>query len=181
MKIYTKNGDRGKTSLIGGKKVSKHDLQVEAYGSIDELNSFMGLLKDYSKNDEINQVLFKVQLKLFTIGSILAQENTSTNSAILEKLNISAKDTNFIELQIDKLEKKLPKLSKFIIPGGHKLVSYCHVSRSICRRAERKITKLSDSVKLDSNILPYINRLSDFLFVLSRYFSKELDIKESYW
>jgi len=181
MKIYTKNGDRGKTSLIGGRKVSKHDLQVEAYGSIDELNSFMGLLKDYSKNDEINQVLFKVQLKLFTIGSILAQENTSTNSAILEKLNISAKDTNFIELQIDKLEKKLPKLSKFIIPGGHKLVSYCHVSRSICRRAERKITKLSDSVKLDSNILPYINRLSDFLFVLSRYFSKELDIKESYW
>ena len=181
MKIYTKNGDRGKTSLIGGKKVSKHDLQVEAYGSIDELNSFMGLLKDYSKNDEINQVLFKVQLKLFTIGSILAQENTSTNSAILEKLNISAKDTNFIELQIDKLEKKLPKLSKFIIPGGHKLVSYCHVSRSICRRAERKITKLSDSVKLDSNILPYINRLSDFLFVLSRYFSKELDIEESYW
>ena len=181
MKIYTKNGDRGKTSLIGGKKVSKHDLQVEAYGSIDELNSFMGLLKDYSKNDEINQVLFKVQLKLFTIGSILAQENTSSNSVILEKLNISAKDTNFIELQIDKLEKKLPKLSKFIIPGGHKLVSYCHVSRSICRRAERKITKLSDSVKLDSNILPYINRLSDFLFVLSRYFSKELDIKESYW
>tara|TARA_B100001093_G_scaffold259360_1_gene247948 strand:+ start:249 stop:794 length:546 start_codon:yes stop_codon:yes gene_type:complete len=181
MKIYTKNGDRGKTSLIGGRKVSKHDLQVEAYGSIDELNSFMGLLKDYSKNDEINQVLFKVQLKLFTIGSILAQENTSTNSAILEKLNISAKDTNFIELQIDKLEKKLPKLSKFIIPGGHKLVSYCHVSRSICRRAERKITKLSDSVKLDSNILPYINRLSDFLFVLSRYFSKELDIKETYW
>ena len=181
MKIYTKNGDRGKTSLIGGRKVSKHDLQVEAYGSIDELNSFMGLLKDYSKNDEINQVLFKVQLKLFTIGSILAQENTSTNSAILEKLNISAKDTNFIELQIDKLEKKLPKLSKFIIPGGHKLVSYCHVSRSICRRAERKITKLSDSVKLDSNILPYINRLSDFLFVLSRHLSKELDIKESYW
>jgi len=181
MKIYTKNGDRGKTSLIGGRKVSKHDLQVEAYGSIDELNSFMGLLKDYSKNDEINQVLFKVQLKLFTIGSILAQENTSPNSTILEKLNISAKDTDFIELQIDKLEKKLPKLSKFIIPGGHKLVSYCHVSRSICRRAERKITKLSDSVKLDSNILPYINRLSDFLFVLSRYFSKELDIKESYW
>ena len=181
MKIYTKNGDRGKTSLIGGRKVSKHDLQVEAYGSIDELNSFMGLLKDYSKNDEINQVLFKVQLKLFTIGSILAQENTSTNSAILEKLNISAKDTNFIELQIDKLEKKLHKLSKFIITGGHKLVSYCHVSRSICRRAERKITKLSDSVKLDSNILPYINRLSDFLFVLSRYFSNELDIKETYW
>ena len=181
MKIYTKNGDKGKTSLIGGRKVSKHDLQVEAYGSIDELNSFMGLLKDYSKNDEINQVLFKVQLKLFTIGSILAQENTSPNSVILEKLNISAKDTNFIESQIDKLEKKLPKLSKFIIPGGHKLVSYCHVSRSICRRAERKITKLSDSVKLDSNILPYINRLSDFLFVLSRYFSKELDIKESYW
>ena len=128
MKIYTKNGDRGKTSLIGGKKVSKHDLQVEAYGSIDELNSFMGLLKDYSKNDEINLVLFKVQLKLFTIGSILAQENTSSNSVILEKLNISAKDTNFIELQIDKLEKKLPKLSRFIIPGGHKLVSYCHVS-----------------------------------------------------
>ena len=181
MKIYTKNGDRGKTSLIGGKKVSKHDLQVEAYGSIDELNSFMGLLKDYSKNDEINLVLFKVQLKLFTIGSILAQENTSTNSVILKKLNISAKDTNFIESQIDKLEKKLPKLSKFIIPGGHKLVSYCHVSRSICRRAERKITKLSDSVKLDSNILPYINRLSDFLFVLSRYFSEELDIEESYW
>ena len=180
MKIYTKNGDRGKTSLIGGKIVSKHDIRVESYGSIDELNSFLGLVRDYSKEKEINEILFKIQSKLFAIGSILAHvEIVKTNSST--KLNINPDDTSYLESQIDKFEKELPKLEKFIIPGGSKLVSFCHVSRAICRRAERKITKLSKHSEVDKNILTYLNRLSDFLFILARYFSKILDIPESYW
>ena len=180
MKIYTKNGDRGKTSLIGGKIVSKHDIRVESYGSIDELNSFLGLVRDYSKEKEINEILFKIQSKLFTIGSILAHvEIVKTNSNT--KLNINPDDTSYLESQIDKFEKELPKLEKFIIPGGSKLVSFCHVSSAICRRAERKITKLSKHSEVDKNILTYLNRLSDFLFILARYFSKILDIPESYW
>ena len=179
MKIYTKNGDRGKTSLIGGKIVSKHDIRVESYGSIDELNSFLGLVRDYSKEKEINEILFKIQSKLFTIGSILAHvEIVKTNSST--KLNINPDDTSYLESQIDKFEKELPKLEKFIIPGGSKLVSFCHVSRAICRRAERKITKLSKHSEVDKNILTYLNRLSDFLFILAIYFSKILDIPESY-
>ena len=117
MKIYSKNGDKGKTSLIGGEIVSKHDLRVDAYGTIDELNSFLGLIKDYSNEKDINEVLFRIQLKLFTIGSILAQYQTQKENQP-EKLQISAQDTVFIESQIDKIQKELPVLNKFIIPGG---------------------------------------------------------------
>mgnify|MGYP001156856020 FL=1 len=180
MKIYSKNGDKGKTSLIGGEIVSKHDLRVDAYGTIDELNSFLGLIKDYSNEKDINEVLFKIQLKLFTIGSILAQFETKKENQP-EKLQISAEDTIFIESQIDKIQKELPVLNKFIIPGGDKLVSFCHVSRAVCRRAERKITKLSEFSQVNENILTYVNRLSDFLFVLARYYTMILDIEESYW
>ena len=116
----------------------------------------------------MNEVLFKIQLKLFTIGSILAQFETKKENQP-EKLQISAEDTIFIESQIDKIQKELPVLNKFIIPGGDKLVSFCHVSRAVCRRAERKITKLSEFNEVNENILTYVNRLSDFLFVLARY------------
>jgi cob(I)alamin adenosyltransferase len=180
MNIYTKNGDKGKTSLIGGKIVSKHDLRVDSYGSIDELNSFLGLVRDYSSKKEINDILFKIQCKLFTIGSLLAQEKSIKNNSN-EKLNINANDTEYLETKIDAFEKELPKLEKFIIPGGTKLVSYCHVSRAVCRRAERKISQLNELTEIDKNILTYINRLSDFLFVLARYFTKIQDVEESYW
>ena len=142
MKIYSKKGDKGKTSLIGGKVVDKHNLSVDAYGTIDELNSFTGLLKDYIKDDKITVVLNNIQLKLFSIGSLLA---SAENQNMPEKVNIEKKDVEDIESNIDNMNDQLPKLKNFIIPGGHKVSSYCHVCRSICRRAERRISELNNN------------------------------------
>jgi len=178
MKIYTRKGDSGDTSLMDGQIVNKHNLYVDAYGTIDELNSFLGLLKDYIKDDKIEDVLNNIQLKLFSIGSILA---AGKNQDISDKVNIEKKDVDFIELEIDKLNKNLPELKNFIIPGGHKISSYSHVCRSICRRAERKISELNKNSSLNSNILAYINRLSDYFFVLSRYLKHSDNVSESCW
>ena len=178
MKIYTKNGDSGHTSLIDGQIVNKHNLSVDAYGTIDELNSFLGLLKDYIKDDKIEAILNNIQLKLFSIGSILA---AGKNQNISDKVNIEKKDVDFIELEIDKLNQNLPELKNFIIPGGHKISSYSHVCRSICRRAERKISELNKNRGIDSNILAYINRLSDYFFVLSRHLKHSDNVSESCW
>ena len=142
MKIYSKKGDKGKTSVIGGKVVDKHNLSVDAYGTIDELNSFTGLLKDYIKDDKITVVLNNIQLKLFSIGSLLA---SAENQNMPEKVNIEKKDVEDIESNIDNMNDQLPKLKNFIIPGGHKVSSYCHVCRSICRRAERRISELNNN------------------------------------
>ena len=131
MKIYSKKGDKGKTSLIGGKVVDKHNLCVDAYGTIDELNSFLGLLKDYIKDDKMTIVLNNIQLKLFSIGSLLASAESQNMS---KKVNIGKKDVENIESNIDNMNDQLPELKNFIIPGGHKVSSYCHVCRSICRR-----------------------------------------------
>ena len=139
MKIYSKKGDKGKTSLLGGKVVDKHNLSVEAYGTIDELNSFLGLLKDYIKDDKITIVLNNIQLKLFSIGSLLASAESQNMS---KKVNIGKKDVENIESNIDNMNDELPELKNFIIPGGHKVSSYCHVCRSICRRAERKAANI---------------------------------------
>ena len=141
MKIYSKKGDKGKTSLIGGKVVDKHNLSVDAYGTIDELNSFLGLLKDYINDDKITFVLNNIQLKLFSIGSLLASVE---NQNMSEKVNIGEKDVKGIESNIDNMNDQLPELKNFIIPGGHKVSSYCHVCRSICRRAERRISELNN-------------------------------------
>ena len=162
MKIYTRKGDLGNTSLIDGEIVDKHNLYVDAYGTIDELNSFLGLLKDYIKDDKIKDVLNNIQLKLFSMGSILA---SGKNQNFSEKVKIEKKDVRFIEVEIDRLNEYLPVLKNFIVPGGHKISSYSHVCRSICRRAERKISELNKKSVLDSNILAYINRLSDYFFV----------------
>ena len=178
MKIYTKKGDKGKTSLIGGKIVDKHDSAVDSYGTIDELNSFVGLLKDYVDDKEIKGVLHNIQVKLFSIGSILA---SGGNKNFSQKVNIEKKDVENIESNIDNLNSKLPELKNFIIPGGHKTSSYCHVCRSICRRAERRISELNNHRKINPNILSYTNRLSDFFFVLSRYLKYSENIKDAYW
>ena len=159
MKIYSKKGDKGKTSLIGGKIVDKHNLSVHAYGTIDELNSFIGLLKDY-------------------VGSILASAGDNNFS---EKVSIEKKDIEDIESNIDNMNEHLPKLKNFIIPGGHKISSYCHVCRSICRRAERRISELNNLYNINPYILSYINRLSDFFFVLSRHIKHSDNVEETYW
>ena len=178
MKIYTRKGDSGQTSLIDGDIVNKHNLSVDAYGTIDELNSFLGLLKDYIKDDKIKDILNKIQIKLFSIGSILA---SGKNKNISEKVKIEKKDVEYIELEIDRLNKDLPELKNFVIPGGHKTSSYSHVCRSICRRAERKISELNNKSSVDSNILAYVNRLSDFFFVLSRFLKYSDNVSESHW
>ena len=178
MKIYTRKGDSGHTSLSDGDIVNKHNLSVDAYGTIDELNSFLGLLKDYIKDDKIKDILNKIQIKLFSIGSILA---SGKNKNISEKVKIEKKDVEYIELEIDRLNKDLPELKNFVIPGGHKTSSYSHVCRSICRRAERKISELNNKSSVDSNILAYVNRLSDFFFVLSRFLKHSDNVSESHW
>ena len=178
MKIYTKKGDSGHTSLIDGQIVNKHNLSVDAYGTVDELNSFLGLLKDYIKDETIKDILNNIQPKLFSIGSILA---TGKNQDIMEKVKIEKKDVKYIEFHIDSMNNELPELKNFIIPGGHKISSYSHVCRSICRRAERRISELNNEQSVDPNILSYINRLSDFFFVLSRYLMYSDKIEETRW
>jgi len=178
MKIYTRKGDSGQTSLIDGEIVYKHSLSVDTYGTIDELNSFLGLLKDYIKDDKIKDILNNIQIKLFSIGTILA---SGKNQNISAKVAIEKKDVEYVELEIDRLNKNLPELKNFIIPGGHKISSYSHVCRSICRRAERKISELNNKSSIDSNILAYINRLSDFFFVLSRFLKYSDNVSESHW
>ena len=178
MKIYSKKGDKGKTSLIGGKIVDKHNLSVDAYGTIDELNSFIGLLKDYVEDKKIKMVLHNIQLKLFSVGSILASAGDNNFS---EKVSIEKKDIEDIESNIDNMNDHLPKLKNFIFPGGHKISSYCHVCRSICRRAERRISELNNLYKINPYILSYINRLSDFFFVLSRHIKHSDNVEETYW
>ena len=178
MKIYTKKGDSGHTSLIDGQIVNKHNLFVDAYGTVDELNSFLGLLKDYIKDEKIKDILNNIQPKLFSIGSILA---SGKNQNMLEKVKIEKRDVKYIEFHIDSMNNELPELKNFIIPGGHKISSYSHVCRSICRRAERRISELNNEQSVDPNILSYINRLSDFFFVLSRYLMYSDKIEETRW
>ena len=178
MKIYTKKGDSGHTSLIDGQIVNKHNLSVDAYGTVDELNSFLGLLKDYIKDEKIKDILNNIQPKLFSIGSILA---SGKNQNMLEKVKIEKRDVKYIEFHIDSMNNELPELKNFIIPGGHKISSYSHVCRSICRRAERRISELNNEQSVDPNILSYINRLSDFFFVLSRYLMYSDKIEETRW
>ena len=178
MKIYTKKGDSGHTSLIDGQIVNKHNLSVDAYGTVDELNSFLGLLKDYIKDETIKDILNNIQPKLFSIGSILA---SGKNQDIMEKVKIEKKDVKYIEFHIDSMNNELPELKNFIIPGGHKISSYSHVCRSICRRAERRISELNNEQSVDPIILSYINRLSDFFFVLSRYLMYSDKIEETRW
>ncbi len=178
LKIYTKTGDKGKTSLLGGSKVDKSDERIAAYGTIDELNAFVGLLRDsISENDEVRGHLLITQENLFTLGSILACEADFKG---FELPNVTIQDVHQLENWIDKFEKNLPELKNFILPGGHKTVSLCHVCRTVCRRAEREISALPKRKEWEE-ILPYINRLSDYFFVLARKLAKDADADEIVW
>jgi len=185
MKIYTKTGDKGKTSLFGGSRVLKSDLRIESYGTIDELNAHIGYLNDNLTDNSIQKELLKIQNQLFTIGAMLA---TNPDKKILKSgkdrltiPTISNKDVFYLEHLIDKAESHLPKMTHFIIPGGHPTVSSCHICRTICRRAERRIVALSDVSNVENIIIEYINRLSDYLFVLARKLTHTLNAKEVLW
>lgn len=179
MKIYTKAGDKGFTSLIGGKKVSKGHLRIEAYGSIDELNSYIGLLASYTINGPYADFLTKQQHKLFNIGSILALEEDMDIKISLPE--IQEQDVLLIENEIDKLTELLPPLSNFILPGGHREVAFCHIARCVCRRAEREVVRLNENYNIDEIIIQYLNRLSDYLFILGRIMTKNLGSEEIIW
>ncbi len=177
-KIYTKRGDGGKTTLIGGVPVDKSDLRLDAYGSLDELNSFVGLVRDFAIDPEIKKTLFTIQSRIFIAESLLAAPDTAT----LESLpGLDENDVEFIETEIDRMSEHLNPLQKFILPGGHPVVSYCYIACTICRRAERKMAGLKLKESKQSVALKYINRLSDYLFVLARYVAKELGIEENFW
>lgn len=181
MKIYTKTGDKGQTSLFTGRRVSKHNLRIESYGTVDELNSYIGLIKDHSPKNEDLSLLHRIQDRLFTIGSILATEPEKKDDKRFKIPQISDVDIKVLEESMDKMNEELPEMTHFVLPGGHPTVSFCHVGRTICRRAERRITALNDEAPVDAKVLKYINRLSDFLFVLSRFWGQKVNAQEVKW
>jgi cob(I)alamin adenosyltransferase len=177
MKIYTKKGDNGTTGLIGGMRVQKSDIRIEAYGTVDELNSFLGLVKDSFDVPHYQTQILEIQNDLFVIGSKLA---TSPEGTKMDLPKIHPQDISKLEVWMDQMDTELPQLTHFLLPGGHVTNSHCHVARCVCRRAERKAVALDE---MDENNLEiqYLNRLSDYLFVLSRIISKTLNIDEVKW
>lgn len=165
-KVYTKTGDKGTTGLIGGVRISKSHVRLEAYGSIDELNSFIGLLDSIVIDDHIKSTLTRIQSNLFTIGSYLATDQTNTPLSQFAKLKEG--ETEYIEKEIDTILDELPERHGFVLPGGCQSASMSHVCRTICRRAERRIIGLSEKANVGEDIISYVNRLSDFFFVLAK-------------
>ena len=185
MKIYTKTGDSGTTALFGGTRVKKYNLRIESYGTVDELNSYIGLVKDQEISEIIKTSLLKIQNELFTLGAMLAtppEKETLKNGK--ERLNIPKIDENsilFLENEIDKMDADLPQMTHFILPGGHQAVSFCHIARCVCRRAERLSVELNDEEIINNDIIKYLNRLSDYLFTLARKLTKDLSVAEIKW
>ena len=179
MKIYTKTGDKGNTSLFTGTRVPKHHIRIESYGTVDELNSVLGLVRDQDIDTHSKESLVKIQDKLFTVGAILATEPKKDNRLKIPR--IEEEDIQFLEREIDQMNEDLPPMTHFILPGGHTTVSYCHVARTTCRRAERMISYLHEKEPVPENVIAYINRLSDYLFVLARKLSKQLKAEEVKW
>ena len=178
MKIYTKTGDKGTTALFGGKRVSKADLRIDTYGTVDELNAWIGMLRDQEVNRKRNEELITIQDRLFTIGSILATEPGNTKVKIP---SLHEPDVTFLEKKIDEMESGLEPMKFFVLPGGHVSVSFGHVARTVCRRAERLVIALDTDEKVSPLIIQYLNRLSDYLFVLCRMMTKELNVAEIPW
>lgn len=185
MKIYTKTGDKGTTALFGGTRVPKHHIRIESYGTIDELNSYIGLIRDQAIDPIHKTILIEIQDRLFTVGAILA---TDPEKAMLkngkDRLNIpkiSDKDIKLLEDNMDSMNATLPPMTHFVLPGGHQTVSFCHIARTVCRRAERLASHLNDLEPFQPETLMYINRLSDYLFVLARKLSHALQADEIKW
>jgi len=178
MKIYTKKGDKGETSLLGGTRVKKSNIRIESYGTVDELNSWLGLIRDQNISSDTKKILVHIQDRLFTIGSHLASD---PNKKGIKIPDIKEEDIVALEKQIDKMNEVLPEMKNFVLPGGHTTVSYCHIARCVCRRAERCAVNLASKEKVEDIIIKYLNRLSDYLFVLSRKFSHDLKAEEIPW
>jgi cob(I)alamin adenosyltransferase len=178
MKIYTKTGDAGTTSLFGGERVLKSHYRIDAYGTVDELNSFIGLLRDQPVNQSRQAILTEIQNKLFTIGAILATEPGNQKVKVPQLYDI---DVFNLEKEIDAMDAQLPPIKNFVLPGGHQSISFGHVARTICRRAERLIIGLDAQEKVHPLVVQYMNRLSDYLFVLCRQMAQELKIEETPW
>src|ERR1017187_1433074 len=175
MKIYTKTGDKGQTSLIGGTRVSKHHIRIEAYGTVDELNSYIGLIRDQQIDEHSTKMLIEIQDRLFTIGSSLASDPEKSKMKIPD---LKEEDIILLENEMDKMNKTLPEMRSFILPGGHTTVSFCHIARCVCRRAERLTIPLSENSFVSDIVIKYLNRLSDYLFMLSRKLTHDLHAGE---
>lgn len=176
-KIYTKTGDQGETSLFGGKRLPKSHLRIDAYGTVDELNSYLGLLRDSIGEESLRELLKAIQDRLFTIGSNLASD--PDKDMIVP--DVEAADIERLEQEIDRMNDSLPELKNFILPGGHPTVSTCHIARCVCRRAERLVVALQQSSRVDNILIQYLNRLSDYLFVLARYIGHQGGVEEVVW
>lgn len=185
MKIYTKTGDKGSTALFGGTRVPKNHLRIEAYGTVDELNSYIGLIKDQDIDSFLQKDLVQIQNDLFTLGAMLAtppEKETLKNGK--DRLNIPKINENsikFLEDKIDMMNESLPQMTHFVLPGGHTTVSFCHIARCVCRRAERCSVTLNENESISNDILVYLNRLSDYLFVLARKLTLDLNAQEHKW
>ncbi len=178
MKIYTGTGDKGTTSLKGGKRVPKYHKRIEAVGNVDELISYMGLIRSQDISQDDKDTIVKIQDRLMTYATILATVYDDTDKKIPE---LKEEDLHMLEKEIDKMEKKLPALKNFILPGGNNVVSFCHIARTVCRRAERRITELSSGSFVPEFLIGYFNRLSDYLFVLGRKLSTDFNVNEIQW
>ena len=185
MKIYTKTGDAGTTALFGGTRVSKHHIRIESYGTIDELNSHLGLIRDQEIDQHYKKTIIHIQDRLFTIGAILAtdpeKQMLKTGKERLNIPKISLEDIEQLEHEMDTMNAALAPMTHFVLPGGHQTVSFCHVARCVCRRAERLTVALNEIEPVGSHTLMYLNRLSDYLFVLARKLSSDLHAQEIKW
>lgn len=179
MKIYTKTGDKGRTSLIGGKRVPKNSARLEAYGTVDELNSYLGMIRSFPLEEQIIAELTEIQSRLFDVGGNLATDPENAN--VKMQLGVAEKDIRLLEEAIDRMDAEVPPLKYFVLPGGDQLVSFCHIARTVCRRAERRILDLADEAAVDEAVLKYVNRLSDYLFILSRKVARDTGIEEMKW
>ena len=178
MKIYTKTGDIGQTSLFGGRRVFKSELRIESYGTVDELNSWIGLVRDVTLDVATRELLKEIQDRLFTLGSVLAADS---DKQAAKAPDLHESDIEHLEKAIDAMDARLEPLRNFILPGGHVHVSYCHIARTVCRRAERLTVALNQTHELHPLIIKYLNRLSDYLFTLSRMMAKDLGAEEVNW
>lgn len=178
MKIYTKTGDNGFTSLIGGLRVPKYDLRIECYGTVDELNSYIGMVRDQDISTDQKEVLKEIQDRLFTIGAALASDPERAKMKIPD---LHSSDIEALEKQIDRMNEVLPDLKHFILPGGNQAISFCHISRCVCRRAERIAVHLGEDSFVNEKVIIYLNRLSDFLFVLARKICYDKGLSENKW
>jgi cob(I)alamin adenosyltransferase len=178
MKIYTKTGDKGYTSLIGGTRVPKHHIRIESYGTVDELNSYIGLIADQDISAHDKKILKEIQDRLFTIGSSLASDPEKSKMVIPD---LHTTDIELLEMEMDAMNERLPELRHFILPGGSNAISYCHIARCICRRAERITVHLAEESTVDEKVNIYLNRLSDYLFTLARKIGNDHHIPENKW